>query len=143
MLLDAKKQGAKANMRVSFTSKGSYKSTATWLGRLKDFRIMSLLDQCGREGVDALSKATPMDTGRTASCWDYEIEYSNSGGSIQAKIIWSNSNTIDTGQSIAFLLQYGHGTGTGGYVIGRDYINPAMRPVFDDISEKIRKYIQP
>ena len=88
----------------------------------------------GQRGVDALKKATPKDTGLTADSWRYEIKISKS----DVKIIWSNLN-IQNGVPIAVILQYGHATGTGGYVQGIDYINPAIKPIFDDISEKVWK----
>ena len=82
-------------------------------------------------GVNALAEATPVDTGLTASSWNYEIVESDG----QTSIIWTNSNVVK-GQNIALLLVYGHGTRNGGYVVGRDYINPALRPIFDDIAQK-------
>ena len=89
---------------------------------------LGLLDRYGREGVAALASATPVDSGETANSWYYEIE--NKKGS--ATIRFCNSN-INKGVPIAIILQYGHGTGTGGWVQGRDYINPAIRPVFDSL----------
>ena len=84
----------------------------------------------------ALRAATPVDTGKTRDCWDYEIEY----GPSSCTISFSNSN-INDGVSIAVILQYGHGTRTGGYVKGRDYINPAIRPIFDRMAEKVWKEV--
>ena len=89
------------------------------------------LDKYGREGVAALASATPIESGKTASSWYYEIK--NSNGS--ATISFYNSN-VNKGVPIAIILQYGHGTGTGGWVQGRDYINPAIQPVFDRIAEE-------
>lgn len=83
-------------------------------------------------GVEALASATPVDTGKTASSWYYKVDY-NEGS---ASITWSNSNVND-GVNIAVILQYGHGTGNGGYVVGRDYINPAIAPIFDKITEHV------
>ena len=83
-------------------------------------------------GVSALSSATPIDTGKTAASWGYEIESDDDG----TRIIWTNSN-VNKNVNIAIILQYGHGTGTGGYVQGRDYINPAMQPVFDQIADAV------
>ena len=88
------------------------------------------LDKYGREGIAALSSATPIDTGKTASSWYYEIE--NKNGS--ATISFYNSN-VNKGENIAILIQYGHGLRGGGYVQGRDYINPAIQPIFDKIAE--------
>lgn len=102
---------------------------------LKD-DLFSALEQYARQGVSALSSATPVDSGLTAGSWDYEIRKSR--GFYQ--IIWTNGNVVD-GRPIAIMLQYGHGTGTGGYVEGQDYINPAMKPVFDQISENVWKAV--
>lgn len=90
-----------------------------------------MLDRFGQEGVAALSSATPVDSGKTAASWSYEIER----GDGKTVISWSNSNVND-GVNIAVILQYGHGTGTGGFVQGRDYINPAIQSVFDRIAEE-------
>ena len=94
------------------------------------------LDQYGRRGVDALSAATPSDTGTTAASWSYDIQETSSGVTIN----WYNSN-INDGVNIAIIIQYGHGTGTGGYVQGRDYINPALQPLFDQMSEAVRRVV--
>ena len=94
-------------------------------------KYLSILDRYGKEGVRALSQATPTDTGLTAISWSYKVETSRSG----AKITWYNTN-IQNGVPIALILQYGHGTGTGGYVEGRDYINPAIQPIFDKLAEE-------
>jgi len=95
------------------------------------------LNKYGRKGVEALSESTPKDTGDTASRWSYEIEFTSEG----ANLYWKNSN-INDGVSIALILQYGHGTGTGGYVQGRDYINPALHPIFDQIAESAWKEVR-
>lgn len=97
----------------------------------------SSLDTYGRIGVDALSRTTPRKTGLTAESWGYRIIADKTNPRIE----WFNSN-IQNGALIAVLLQYGHGTGTGGYVVGRDYINPALRPVFDKIAEDIWKKVK-
>lgn len=83
-----------------------------------------------------MSAATPKDTGETAKSWEYVIRYETNG----PVLIWRNTNIVD-GVSIAVILQYGHGTGTGGYVQGRDYINPALRPIFDDIAKSAWKEV--
>lgn len=93
---------------------------------------MPILRKYGRIGVEALSSATPKNTGKTADSWHYEIV---ENGKHSVSIVWSNSN-LNKGVNIALILQYGHGTRQGGYVQGIDYINPAVRPVFDDISQK-------
>lgn len=120
----------------SFESSGSFKKTDNFLQRMLKGDMFSSLEQFAREGVDALSSATPVDSGLTAGSWNYEIRKSR--GFYQ--IIWTNSNVVD-GRPIAILLQYGHGTGTGGYVEGYDYINPAMRPVFDRLAENVWKAV--
>ena len=91
------------------------------------------MTEYAQQGVNALQAATPVDSGKTASAWRYEIE----AGGDRTSIYWINDNATYQGDPIAILLQYGHGTGTGGYVQGRDYINPAMKPVFDSIEEGV------
>lgn len=105
--------------------------TLKFLKRIKDLRIESILRKYGEAGVSALMAATPVDTGKTASMWGYEIEKTSSGWTIN----WTNDN-INNYVNIAVILQYGHGTGTGGYVAGRDYINPAMAPIFDELADE-------
>lgn len=114
---------------ISFRQKGDFSKFTRYLERLKETTKHGLLDKYGREGVAALSSATPVDSGLTASSWYYEIEHTNGS----ATIAFHNSN-INDGVPIAIILQYGHGTGTGGWVQGRDYINPAIRPIFDRIA---------
>lgn len=111
--------------------------TEKYLERLQSKDYFKVLDECGRRGVEALSASTPERTGLTAASWSYEIET----GSGQTTIVWTNSNVTRDGDPIAILLQYGHGTGTGGYVAGRDYINPAIQPVFDDIADVVWKAV--
>ena len=113
---------------ISFRQKGNFNKATRYLERAKQVVHLGMLDKYGREGVAALASATPKDTGETASSWDYVIE--NKKGSVTISFINSN---IQNGVPIAIILQYGHGTGTGGWVQGRDYINPAIRPVFDKI----------
>ena len=114
---------------VEFKSKGSFEKTRKLLERAKKMDLKSILDKYGRLGVEALAKATPKDTGKTAESWSYKIQYDKSGVSIS----WLNSN-VNKGIPIAVILRFGHGTGTGGYVQGRDYISPAILPIFDDIA---------
>ena len=121
---------------VTFKHHGDFRKTKRFLKRASDNKILQKLDQYGREGVAALSAATPAESGKTASSWYYEIR--RSGGSYS--IHWNNSNVVD-GVNIAVIIQYGHGTGTGGYVAGRDYINPAIRPIFDKIAENVWKEV--
>lgn len=98
--------------------------------------IHKILDRFGQEGVAALSSATPVDSSFTANSWDYEVVETGNSYSI----IWTNSNVVN-GVPVAILLQYGHGTGTGGYVQGRDYINPAIKPIFDKIAKEVWKVV--
>lgn len=114
---------------ITFRQKGDFLKFTRYLERVKEVVKLGDLDKYGQAGVDALSSATPVDSGLTASSWYYEIE--NKGGS--ATISFYNSN-VNKGVPIAIILQYGHGTGTGGWVEGRDYINPAIRPIFDKIA---------
>ena len=116
-------------MRISFRQKGDFSKTMSFLERAKEVIHRSELDKYGREGVAALASATPVDSGKTANSWYYKIEHSR--GSVT--ISFHNSN-IQNGVPIAIILQYGHGTRNGGYVQGRDYINPAIQPIFDKIS---------
>ena len=115
---------------ISFRQKGDFSKLSSYLKRAKEAAKLGVLDKYGAQGVAALSSATPVDTGLTANSWSYKIERGN--GSVS--IVFNNSN-IQNGIHIAIILQYGHGTGTGGWVEGRDYINPAIQPVFDQIAE--------
>lgn len=119
-----------------FESSGSFDKTEAWLRKLASGDIFSSLARYGQEGVNALAAATPVDSSETANSWYYEIVQDGSSWSI----IWGNSNVVD-GRPIAVLLQYGHGTRTGGYVDGRDYINPALQPIFDRIATEAWKVV--
>lgn len=123
-------------MRVKFEVSGGFTKTERFLNRMKCREYLNVLDEFGRDGVQALRNATPVDSGATAEAWDYEIKRARDC----TEIVWTNSN-INDGVPIAVILQYGHGTGTGGYVQGRDYINPAIRPIFDKIAEKAWKVV--
>jgi hypothetical protein len=114
---------------ISFRHKGDFSKTARFLEKAKNAARFRVLDRYGQAGVAALSSATPVDSGLTASSWFYKIESSNGSTSIS----FHNSN-IQNGVPIAIILQYGHGTGTGGWVEGRDYINPAIQPIFDKLA---------
>ena len=114
---------------ISFRQKGDFSKLNRYFERLKGVARLSILDKYGREGVAALSSATPVDSGETASSWYYKIEHKNGF----ARIIFCNSH-INEGVPIAIVLQYGHGTGTGGWVEGIDYINPAIQPIFNNIA---------
>lgn len=121
---------------ITLSQKGDFNKVTGWLERVKEVARLGILDKYGREGVAALSAATPVDSGKTAASWYYEIQ--NDGNS--ASIIFNNSN-INKGVNIAIILQYGHGTGTGGWVQGRDYINPAIQPVFDKMAQEVWKEV--
>lgn len=117
---------------ITISSKGEFKNTDKFLKTMSEGQIFKSLGKYGQEGVNALASATPKDSGLTAGSWSYEVL--NTRGIYS--IIWSNTHVVD-GRPIAILLQYGHGTGTGGYVAGRNYINPALRPVFDRIAKDV------
>ena len=123
-------------MRVNFEVSGSFSNTERFLNRIRHKDYLNSLDNFGRQGVQALRNATPVDSGKTAESWNYEINQTKG----MTEIVWTNSNVND-GVPIAVILQYGHGTGTGGYVQGRDYINQALRPIFDEIAEKAWKAV--
>ena len=116
---------------ISFRQKGDFSKLTSFLEKAKESVKIGDLDKYGREGVAALSSATPIDSGKTANSWSYEI--TNKNGSVT--ISFNNSN-IQNGVPIAIILQYGHGTKNGGWVQGIDYINPAIQPVFDEIVDK-------
>lgn len=111
---------------VTMELSGNFDKTEAWLQKAVSGSLVPRIEKYGQAGVDALRSATPVDSGKTASSWSYNIK--RSPGKIE--IEWTNSH-YNKGVPIAIILQYGHGTGTGGYVQGRDYINPAMRPLFD------------
>ena len=115
---------------ITFVHKGNFEKTEAFLKRAKEAEFLNRLDAVAREGVSALAAATPVNTGKTASSWDYEIVRTKTG----ATIYWTNSNVND-GVPVAILIQYSHSTGEGAYVQGTDFINPAMVPVFNNIAE--------
>ena len=117
---------------IRFTHKGDFSKTTKYFNNLTKASRFRALDKYGQKGVAALSSATPVESGVTANSWSYEIVEKN--GSIE--INFNNSNVQD-GVPIAIILQYGHGTGTGGWVEGRDYINPAIQPIFDEIVNEV------
>ncbi len=122
---------------IGITSNGDFNNTRNFLNRLLKGDIFSGLDRYGRIGVDALSKATPVDSSLTANSWTYRIIKDRRRPGIE----WYNTN-IAGDTSVAILIQYGHATGTGGYVAGRDFINPAMRPIFDRIADDVWKKVK-
>ena len=118
---------------ISFRHKGDFSKTTRFLENARNIgRIKSILERYGNEGVAALASATPTRTGRTAGSWAYETNVGNGSASIN----FTNTH-INDGVPIAIILQYGHGTGTGGWVQGRDYINPAIQPIFDKIANDV------
>lgn len=121
---------------ISFKQKGDFKRTNSFLEKVLEISEKGILDKYGSMGVEALKAATPKDTGTTAASWSYEIKHYNGG----SKITWKNSNAPG-GIPVAVLIQYGHATGNGGYVEGIDYINPAMKPIFDEIATNAWKEV--
>lgn len=120
----------------SYSAKGSFKNTEDFLKKMSNQDVFAELSTCGSIGVEALSSATPTDTGLAANSWDYRIKKTSKGYELE----WTSSD-IEDGFPVARMIQIGYGTGTGGYVRGRDYINPAMRPVFDQITERVWKAV--
>jgi len=121
---------------ITYSSSGDFSKMEAFLTKMRKGNIYSSLDRAGQEGVDVLSRMTPRDSGNTAGSWSYEIVSDSKSYSI----IWSNSNMAD-GTPVAVLIQLGHGTRTGGYVQGRDYINPALQPIFDRIANDVWKEV--
>ena len=122
---------------ITLKSSGNFKKLTNYFEKLKEVFNVGILDKYGKMGVAALESATPKDTGKTAASWYYQINNSNG----KAVLSFHNSN-IQNGVPIAIIIQYGHATGTGGYVEGRDYINPAVRPVFDKLAAEILKEVR-
>lgn len=118
--------------RISLRAFGDFENTRKFFQSVSSGKQFDPLNKYGEIGVTALAGATPIDSGKTASSWDYEIERENE----KVTIVWTNSN-INKNVNIAVILQYGHGTNNGGYVQGIDYINPALRPVFEDIANAV------
>lgn len=121
---------------IRFRHRGDLKKTEAFLRHAETGNFYKNVSALAQKGVEALASATPKDTGNTASQWTYQIEKSSTA----CKITWQNNN-INQGVNIALILQYGHGTGTGGYVEGRDYINPAIKPIFDQIADDVWKEV--
>lgn len=118
-------------MGIKITQRGDFSKVEMFLERLKEGVNKSIFDKYGKMGVEALRAATPVDTGLTAASWSYQVNYDGDSVTIE----FHNSN-INKHVNIALILQYGHGTGTGGWVEGRDYINPAIQPIFDQMAEE-------
>lgn len=123
-------------MDISVSTSGSTSKTEKFLKKLLRGSFYGKLSEYGEKGVRALSEATPVESGETAAAWDYKIIKEHHS----YRLVWTNSHVVD-GQIIAILLQYGHGTKNGGYVQGRDYINPALRPLFDEIATEAWKEV--
>ncbi len=121
---------------IEMRQSGDFKKNLTFLTNLRKKSIRPILEKYGQKGVEALAEATPKATGKTAASWSYEIKMEKTG----AVLSWKNANIVD-GVPIAMILQYGHGTRNGGYVQGVDYINPAMKPVFDAIRDELWKEV--
>lgn len=121
---------------ISFTVSGSFKNTENFLKKLAQGDMYKSLEQLAREGANALASATPIESGLASSSWDFEISRSKRS----CTITWTNTD-VENGFPVAVMLQYGYGTGTGGYVQGQDYINPAMRPIFDRIADQVWKAV--
>lgn len=121
---------------ITFESSGSFKNTEAFLKRMSKGDIFQTLDAYGRQGVAALASATPSDSGVSADSWAYQVERKSG----VYTITWTNSHMV-AGVPIVILIQYGHGTGTGGYVQGRDFINPAIQPLFDKIANDVWKAV--
>ena len=116
---------------IGIKSKGDFGKTENFFKKIKNKVYLSKLDKYGKIGAERLAQYTPVDTGLTAASWKYEIEYRENG----VAVVWSNTN-VNKHVNIALILQYGHGTRNGGYVEGRDYINPALKPIFDDLAKE-------
>ena len=121
---------------LSYSTSGSFDKTEAFLRKMSTLHIDQILNAEAQKGVVALSRATPKESGRAAISWGYKIQKTNSSVTIG----WTNSD-IENGYPVALMIQYGHGTGTGGYVQGQDYINPAMRPIFDSIAQTVWKAV--
>lgn len=121
---------------ISFESRGTFKKTFDFFDKMTGGDVYRALERYAQQGVDALVSATPVDSFLTASAWDYEIKRVRGG----ATISWINTNLV-SGVPVVILLQYGHGTRNGGYVQGRDFINPALKPVFDKIADGVWKVV--
>ena len=117
---------------IRISSKGDFNKTTEFLKKMKRHEVKSILNKYGQRGVELLEEATPKRSGKTASSWRYEISYTDG----KYEIIWLNDN-INKNVNIAILIQYGHGTGWGGYVQGIDYINPATQKVFEEMADEV------
>lgn len=121
---------------ISIRTSGSFKNTEGFLKKMSKFDLRRSLSAYGRAGVSALAAATPKDSGLAAGSWDFDVQIRSNS----AAIIWKNTD-VETGFPVAIMLQYGYSTGTGGYVQGQDYINPALRPIMDKIADDVWKEV--
>lgn len=121
------------SITIGMQQKGDFNKTFKFLKAMKEKKFLQNLDKYGQMGVDALAAATPKRSGKTASSWSYDI---NDDGETLT-LTWNNSNVVKDYFNVAIMIQYGHGTGTGGWVSGIDYINPALKPVFEEIMGKM------
>jgi hypothetical protein len=121
---------------ISLSSSGSFASTEAFLKKMAIFNITSVLSSSGQAGVNALASATPAESGLAANSWTYEVQADKDS----AVIVWHNTD-LENGFPVAIMLQYGYATGTGGFVAGRDYINPAIEPIFQQIITNIGKAV--
>lgn len=117
---------------ITITQKGDFKKTYDFLNKMKKRNVNIILNKYGKRGVELLAASTPTDSGKTAESWNYEIKTERD----RYEILWTNSN-VNKGVNIAMILQYGHGTRQGGYVQGRDYINPVTQQVFDEMASEL------
>ena len=122
---------------ITLEASGSYSSTTTWLQRIGRMSIEQQLARYGAKGAKALASSTPVETGKTASSWSYSVTRKGDTWILS----WENTNVV-RGVPIAIILQYGHVTGTGGWVQGRDYINPAIKPIMDEIAEGVWRTVK-
>jgi hypothetical protein len=121
---------------ISYEATGSFSNTESFLKAMEHLAVVQMMEDAGREGVKALAYATPHDTGLASISWGYEVSASNGFYTVT----WINTD-IENGFPVVIALQYGHGTGTGGYVKGRDFINPAIKPIFDSIANRLWKAV--
>lgn len=124
-------------MGLKVFHRGDLRKTKAFLEKGKKMNHRGVLERCGKAGVEALAAATPVDTGLTASSWEYEVQVDRTG----SRVIWRNTNVVNDWCVVAIMLQYGHGTRGGGYVQGRDYINPALREIFDAMADAAWKEV--
>lgn len=121
---------------ITITQSGNFNKTEAALKKMLEPNVLTILHKYGKMGVSALSNATPVATSRAATSWGYTVE----GGKAGYSITWTNSD-IENGFPVVIMLQYGHGTGTGGYVQGQDFINPALRPIMDKLADEVWKAV--